>query len=109
MARRPNETRPIKVAVFLSPDEWLSACELAVLRGQISALGTRMPLGKFLRQILLREIAAAERNLDAGIPDVSPTRKHAREVPRARAHVPARKPFAIGLNTVRNASPRGPQ
>ena len=120
-----RDPRPIRVSIFLSTEEWLALAELAELR-KYGGTGDRGP-SLLARSIVLREIAHAESRLDRGVPDVSPTRKHAREggtrptstrtsavavpvhLPPRRGDGRPRKPWQCAENTSANRSGRGPQ
>lgn len=100
----------MRVTIFLSPDECASVAELAELRGYSTSVSGA--IARFMRAVIKREIAAAEHRLDRGLADVSPTRKHRRELPRAPiaiAHLPRRKPLQTVSKTATNRSARGPQ
>lgn len=113
-----NEPRTVRVNLFLSTDDYLRAAELAELRGFCTS--TNRPhervasraVARFVLHVIARELAAADDRLARGVPDVSATRKHRRElarVPIAIAHLPRRKPLQTVSKTATNRSARGPQ
>lgn len=102
----------MRINVFLTPDDYTRAEELARMRGYSG------PVARFLLLIMRREIAHADLRLDRGIPDVSPTRKHARELPRvlgvqvargSSGASPRKKPLQTSPKVRTNSSERGPQ